>query len=298
MRPARKLRILIVDDHLLVRQGLKQVLSGEYRDIVFGEAGSAEEALAQIKAQSWRLVILDVSLPNADGFTVLREICTDRPQALVLMLSLHADSLYAARSLQLGAMGYISKSSGRSELLKAVRSVLDGRKYYSESVWREVDKAGSVPRHANLSVQECKVLLALAEGRRIGEVAADLKLSAKTVSTYKRRILDKLALQSTADLVRYVIDHKFFDRVPQPYVIKCLHPLVNPRFRVYDKAAYHDVRQRHNRLSSISSIASIASTLQSDFLFLTSRSLPLNLVRSRITIGRTACAMRLGLSCI
>jgi DNA-binding NarL/FixJ family response regulator len=208
MHPAHRLRILIVDDHLLVRQGLKQLLNDEYRDIVFGEAESAEEALAQIKAQPWRLVILDVGLPNADGFSVLREIRTHRPQALVLMLSLHADSLYATRSLQLGAMGYISKSSSRSELLKAVRSVLDGRKYYSESVWREVNKAGSVPKNADLSVQESKVLLALAEGRRIGEVAADLKLSPKTVSTYKRRILDKLALQSTADLVRYVIDHK------------------------------------------------------------------------------------------
>ena len=153
-------------------------------------------------------MILDISLHDGEGFSVLRESCAHRPQAAVLMLSLHADSLYAARSLQLGAMGYISKSSGRSELLKAVRSVLDGRKYYSQSVWREGDRAGSVPLHANLSVQECKVLLALAEGRRISEVAGDLKLSPKTVSTYKRRLLDKLALQSTADLVRYVIDHK------------------------------------------------------------------------------------------
>jgi len=208
MHLAHKLRILIVDDHLLVRQGLKQVLSDEYRDIVFGEAGSAEEAQAQIQTQPWRLVILDVSLPDRDGFFVLREIRAHCPQAAVLMLSMYADLLYAARSLQLGAMGYISKSSGRSDLLKAVRSVLDGRKYFSESIGREVDKGGSSVRHGSLSVQECKVLLALAEGKRIGETAAALKLSAKTVSTYKRRILNKLALQSTADLVRYVIDHK------------------------------------------------------------------------------------------
>src|ERR1035438_7643825 len=110
MRQAHKLTILIVDDHLLVRQGLKQVLQFEYRDIVFGDAGTAAEALAQIKAHPWRLVILDVSLPGDDGFSVLQEICARCPQTPVLMLSMHADSQYAARSLQLGAAGYISKS--------------------------------------------------------------------------------------------------------------------------------------------------------------------------------------------
>jgi DNA-binding NarL/FixJ family response regulator len=208
MREARKLSVLIVDDHLLVRQGLKQVLSHEFRDLAFGEVRNAEQALAQINAQPWRLVILDIGLPDKDGFFVLHEIRARRPEAAVLMLSMHADSLYGARSLQLGATGYISKSSGRSTLLKAVKSVLEGKKYFSESIRRGVDHPRSIALHANLSAQEGKVLLAVAAGGRSGEIAAELKLSAKTVSTYKRRVLNKLGLTSTADLVRYVIDHK------------------------------------------------------------------------------------------
>jgi two-component system invasion response regulator UvrY len=207
MQQAHKLSILIVDDHLLVRLGLKQILSHEFRDVVFGEAETAEEALAQIKAKPWRLVILDVSLPDDDSFSVLREVCVHRPQAAVLVVGMDPDSLYATRSLQLGASGYISKSSGRSDLLKAVRSVLDGKKHFSESV-RGVDNPIPTALHTNLSAQEYKVLLALAAGRRNGEVAAELDVSSKTVSTYKRRVLNKLGIKSTADLVRYVIDHK------------------------------------------------------------------------------------------
>ena len=209
MRQEHKLSILIVDDHLLIRLGLKQVLGHEFRDAVFGEAETAEEVLARIKAQPWHLVILDVSLPDDDdGFSVLREICARRPQAAVLVLGMHPDSQYAARCLQLGAAGYISKSSGRSDLLKAVGDVLDGKKHFSESVRREARSQRSAGLHADLSAQEYKVLLALAAGRRTGEVAAELNLSAKTVSTYKRPVLNKLSLESTAGLVRYVIDHK------------------------------------------------------------------------------------------
>jgi DNA-binding NarL/FixJ family response regulator len=120
----------------------------------------------------------------------------------------HPDSQYAARCLQLGASGYISKSSGRSDLLKAVADVLDGKKHFSESVRREARSLGPAAFHANLSAQEYKVLLALAAGRRTGDVASDLNLSAKTVSTYKRRVLNKLGIESTAALVRYVIDNK------------------------------------------------------------------------------------------
>ena len=208
MRQAHKLSILIVDDHLLVREGLKHILSNEYRNVVFGEAKTAEEALAQIKAQPWRLVLLDVILPDGDGFSVLREICAYRPQAKVLMLSMRADSPYAARSLQLGAAGYISKNSGRSDLLNAVSGVLDGKELFSESILQRVDKPRSTALYVNLSAQERKVLLTVAAGMRTGEIAAEFNLSAKTVSTYKRRIFNKLGLKSTADLVRYVIDHK------------------------------------------------------------------------------------------
>ena len=209
MRQARKLPILIVDDHLLIRMGLKQLLGNEFRDVVFGEAETAGEALAQIQAQRWRLVILDVSLPDdGDSFSVLRELRARHPQSAVLILGIDPDSQYAARSLQLGASGYISRSSGRSDLLKAVTVVLDGKKHFSESVRREARTRKSAALHTDLSAQEYKVLLSVAAGRRTGEAAADLSLSPKTVSTYKRRVMNKLRVKSTADLVRYVIDHK------------------------------------------------------------------------------------------
>jgi DNA-binding NarL/FixJ family response regulator len=208
MPEANRLSILIVDDHLLLRQGLRLVLSHEFRDLAFGEARTAEEAVAQIKAQPWRLVILDIGLPGKDGFYVLQEIRTRRPEAAVLILSMQADSMYATRSLRLGAAGYVSKSAGRSTLLKAVKSVLEGKKYFSESIRRGVDNPRSTALDADLSAQEFKVLLAVAAGGRTSSIAAEWNVSAKTVSTYRRRVLNKLGLTSTADLVRYVIDHK------------------------------------------------------------------------------------------
>ena len=202
------LSILIVDDHLLVRQGLKQLLAHEFRDVAFGEVRTAEEALAQIKARPWRLVILDIGLPDQDGFFVLREIRAHRPETVTLVLSMNPDSLYALRSLQLGAAGYVSKSSGRSDLLIAIRTVLDGKQYFSEAIRKGVEDPRSVAPHTDLSAQECKVMLAIAAGKRTGEIAAEFGVSDKTISTYKRRTLNKLGLKTTSDLVRYVIENK------------------------------------------------------------------------------------------
>ena len=201
------LSILIVDDHLLVRQGLKQLLAHEFRDVAFGEVRTAEEALAQIKARPWRLVILDIGLPDQDGFFVLREIRAHRPETVTLVLSMNPDSLYALRSLQLGAAGYVSKSSGRSDLLKAIRTVLDGKQYFSEAIRKGVEDPRSVSPHTDLSAQECKVMLAIAAGKRTSEIAAEFGVSDKTISTYKRRTLNKLGLKTTSDLVRYVIEN-------------------------------------------------------------------------------------------
>jgi DNA-binding NarL/FixJ family response regulator len=153
-------------------------------------------------------VILDIGLPDKDGFFVLQEIRTHRPETVTLMLSMNPDSLYALRSLQLGAAGYVSKSSSRSDLVKAIRTVLDGKQYFSESIRQGVDNPRSVAPHTDLSAQECKVMLAIAVGKRAGEIAAELGVSDKTISTYKRRVLNKLGLKSTSDLVRYVIENK------------------------------------------------------------------------------------------
>lgn len=200
-------RVLIVDDHLLIRNGLKQVFTEEYRSVVFGEARTADEALAQVTKQPWDLVVLDIGLPGKDGFYVLREILRRRPRTRVLMLSIQADSLYAARARQVGASGYVCKDAGRSDLVKAFRNVIAGKAHFNASLppnWAAPATTG----HEGLSEREYKVLLAFAAGKRTGEIAAELSLSSKTVSTYKRRILDKLNLKSTADLVHYVIDHR------------------------------------------------------------------------------------------
>lgn len=208
MPQSQKVSILLIDDRLLVREGLKQVLRREYVHVSFGEARTTEEALARIKAQPWRLVILDISHLNDDGLFVLREIRARRPQTGVLLLGTQADSLYGTRALQLGAAGYLSQNFGRSDLLKAVRNVLEGKKHFAESILRGADSPASGGVRASLSAQECRVLLALAAGRRTREIAAELNLSDKTVSTYKQRGFNKLGIKSTVELVRYEMEHK------------------------------------------------------------------------------------------
>lgn len=199
--------ILIVDDHLLVRIGLKHVLVEEFRGVVFGEAKSADAALALIAKQPWDLVILDLTLPDKDGFYVLQETLLCRPEARVLVLSEHEGHLCAVRARQLGACGFIGKSAGRSELVKAVKSVLAGREYVDETLSAGPDHAVATD-HLTLSPREYRVMRALTAGRRTREIATELDLSIKTVGTYKRRILNKMRLQSTADLIRYVTDNR------------------------------------------------------------------------------------------
>lgn len=197
--------ILIVDDHLLVRQGLKQMLGQEFRGLVFGEAKTSGEAATRLARQPWDLVILGIALPGKDGFYVLQEIRRKCPSTRALVVSMYADPQYVARARQMGASGYVSKSAGRAELLRAFKAVLAGKEYFRDPIGTV---AGTEPRHAGLSTREHAVMLAFAAGKRATEIAADLHLSVKTVSTYKRRVLDKLKLGSTADLVRYVIDQR------------------------------------------------------------------------------------------
>lgn len=205
--------ILIVDDHEVVRRGLKQSLSEEVRDIVLGEARSAQEALLAVARRGWDLAIVDIGMPDRDGFEILQEMRRQRPEIKVLVLSLHSDPQYAARAMQLGANGYIAKDAALWELLKGVRNVLAGKKYLSRAISEKLASSlpdvrpDGQPLHASLSAREREVLLALADGKGIGEIAAELSLNTHTVSTYKRRTLNKLQLNSVADLVRYAIDH-------------------------------------------------------------------------------------------
>lgn len=191
---------MIICDHVLVREGLELVLRREYGDILFGEARTKKEALDQLNARPWRLVILDAGLPK----DVLEGVCARRPQPTVLMLGTDADFADGARARQLGAAGWVAGNCSRAEVMKAVRNVLDGKKHFSESASPKVGNLRPATVQPDLSDQERKVLRAVAAGRPTTEIAAELELSCKTVSTYKHRGFHKLGIKSTADLVRYV----------------------------------------------------------------------------------------------
>jgi two-component system, NarL family, invasion response regulator UvrY len=198
--------ILIIDGDWLTRQGLKQTLSEEYRGVTFGEAPNGTEALAQVSRTSWDLVILEITLPDRDGFVVLQEICHRFPRMPVVVISMYPDSQYVSRAQRMGAVGYVGKNAGRVALLRAFRSVLAGEKYFPTLEAPEAQgTAQLVP--ASLSGREYGVMLALAAGKRASDIATELDLSVKTVSTYKKRVLNKLHLRSLADLVHYVVNH-------------------------------------------------------------------------------------------
>jgi len=204
----RVLRAFIFHPQVLVRAGLKQVLAEEYRSIVFGEAPTAAQASVQIGKHQWDVAILDVDVNSSgnDRFYILQETVRRWPSLRVLALGSDEDSGWVTRALQIGAAGCVWKNVGRSELVKAVKNVVAGRAYLDPLPAKMSSPPSQIPNgHASLSAREHKVLLAVAAGRRTGEIAAEWNLSIKTVSTYKRRVLDKLDLKSTADLVRYAI---------------------------------------------------------------------------------------------
>jgi two-component system invasion response regulator UvrY len=198
--------VLIVDDHVVVRCGLKQIFREEFRDAAFGEAGNAAKALVEASKRRWDLLILAIPLRGKDGFHTLTEIHSRHPEIKVLIFSMSRDPHHAARAVQLGALGYLPKDASRSQLVQAFQNVLAGKRHV-----RGREKLAPPQIRSNgrrpLSTREDMVIRRLAAGKRPKEIAAELKISVKTVNTYKRRVLDKLQLQSTADLVRYV-DHR------------------------------------------------------------------------------------------
>jgi DNA-binding NarL/FixJ family response regulator len=203
------MRILIVDDHPVVRQGLKQILSSDRDAAVVGEATTGDEALELARKLEWDVAIVDFSMPGRDGFDLLGDLRREFPGRPVLILSMHAESLHASRVLRAGGAGYVSKETAPQELTKAVRKVASGGKYVSASLAEilalELSSGGQRPPHERLSDREYRVMWLLATGKQINEIATDMQLRPTTVSTYRARILKKLGLSSTAELVRYAI---------------------------------------------------------------------------------------------
>ncbi len=206
------IRLLIADDHAVVRKGMKQILADTRDIVVADEAGNGREALEKIRKNDYDMVLLDISMPGRDGLEVLKELKNLKPKLPVLMLSMYPEEQYAVRSLRSGASGYLTKDSAPDELISAIRKVSAGGKYVSASLAEKLAlKLGAdleKPFHETLSDREYQVMCMIASGKTVKEIGEELSLSVKTVSTYRARILMKMRLKSNADLTRYAIDNK------------------------------------------------------------------------------------------
>lgn len=209
------MKILLVDDHAVVRRGVRALLADEYPDAEFREASNSTEALQAIRTHRWDLLMLDISLPGRGGIDLLMEIRAARPEVPVIMLSMHPETEFAVRALKAGAAGYLTKQSADEELLNAVRKVLSGGRYITAQLADKladlVVGASSDAPHARLSDREFQIMQLVAAGKTVKEIAADLSLSPKTVSTYRSRVLEKLELGSTAELARYADRHQLIE---------------------------------------------------------------------------------------
>ena len=203
------MKILLADDHAVVRHGLKQILADEFKRAAFGEARNAQEALDLVWKENWDIVILDITMPGRSGLEVLREIKKSKPRFPVLVLSMHPENQFAVRVLKRGAAGYMTKESAAEELVGAVRKILAGGRYVSTSLAEKLATYLATDSHKPpqelLSDREFQVLRLIASGKLVSEIAEELSLSVKTISTYRTRILEKMGLRNNAELMHYAM---------------------------------------------------------------------------------------------
>jgi DNA-binding NarL/FixJ family response regulator len=201
--------VLIVDDHAIVRQGLRQILLESGKVMHIGEAGCGAEAMRQIREAEWNVVVLDISLPDRNGIEILKQIKKECPKISVLMLSMHEEGLYAIRALKAGASGYLTKQSAPSELMAAIQQISKGRKYLTTTLAEAMaDNLGAGhdrPLHETLSDREYQTLRLIASGKSLTDAAEEMCLSVKTVSVYRSRLLEKMKLKNNAELTHYAI---------------------------------------------------------------------------------------------
>ncbi|HLX65090.1 MAG TPA: response regulator transcription factor [Planctomycetota bacterium] len=204
-------KILIADDHAILRQGLKQILADEWPGAQFGEAGTAAEALQLIWEQRWDAVVLDINMPGRSGLEVLRETRQRYPDLPVLVLSSTPEDQLAVRVLRAGASGYLNKQTAPEELVNAMRKVMSGGRYVSaalaEQLAADVSRAGDRPRHEFLSDREYQVFEMTVAGKSVKGIAAELSLSVKTISTFRTRVFEKLGVSNDVELVHYAAEH-------------------------------------------------------------------------------------------
>lgn len=205
------LRVLLVDDHAVVRDGLRAVLAASKRVRVEAEAATAREGIRKAAEQPFEVVILDLSLPDMSGIEAVKLMLNEKPRLPVIIFSMHADRESCLRALRAGALGYVTKQSAAEEIVQAIESVAAGRRYVSPSVADHLYGAALVgdarPPHELLSDREFEVLCLIGSGATVGQIAERLCLSVKTVSTYRARLLEKLGLENNSQLIKYVVDH-------------------------------------------------------------------------------------------
>jgi DNA-binding NarL/FixJ family response regulator len=204
-------RILIVDDHAILRAGLKRILEDEFADVAVGEAGSADDAASELAGGTWDVVLLDISLPGRSGLDLLPDVKRDHPATPVIVLSSFGDQQFAVRSLRMGASAFLTKERAARELIDAIRTVVAGRRYVSAELAEQLAALVAADRpqspHETLSSREFEVFRLIACAKTVSEIGVELGLSVKTVSTYRTRVLEKMAMSSNAELMQYAIRH-------------------------------------------------------------------------------------------
>lgn len=212
---AKKIKVLIADDHAIVREGLKQILADTTDIAVAGDAENGFEAIKLIRRGPSDVILLDISMPDRSGIDVLKQLKKEFPKLAVLMLSMHREDQYAIRALKAGAAGYLNKQSAPAELVTAIRQVAAGRKYVSsalaEELANQVGEDHERPPHATLSDREYQTMTMIASGKTVSDIAAELTLSVKTISMYRSRVLQKMKLRHNAELTHYAIKNQLVD---------------------------------------------------------------------------------------
>ena len=209
------IRIVVADDHAIVREGLKQLLSAASDLSVVGEAENGHEVLARVRALDFDVLLLDMSMPGKSGIELIKQVHAEKPKLRILVLSMHEEEQYAVRAIKAGACGYLTKDSASAQIVSAIRKVAGGGAFITDSVAQQL-ALGAMPEtqgppHSALSDREFQVFRELVSGKAVSDIAAQLNLSVKTVSTHKARIMQKMNMSNPAELIRYAIHHRLVD---------------------------------------------------------------------------------------
>ncbi len=206
------IKILIADDHTIVREGLKQIIANTAGLVVTGEAATGQETLELVHKDNFDVILLDIAMPEKDGLAILKQLKQEKSEIPVLILSMYPEEQYAIRALKMGAAGYLTKVSAPDELIKAIKKISTGKKYISDSLAEklalDLDVDTEKPPHEYLSDREFQTMCMIASGKTVKKIAEELSLSVNTISTYRGRVLDKMKMTTNSELTHYAIKNQ------------------------------------------------------------------------------------------